>query len=176
MSAAETENLVPVRIWWGDSTSAQLAKYTRNVYEERKLASNDFRQQTRLYRKYTYGSGNPDDLLYDLGHSGRGLDSFPREIELRIPKPAEVISEYGASAKGLEVELQTSSLVIQLANIAESYLQTLPLRQQDPLAYSDTIKLMQILAESLGDKKTHISLVCFGYYEPEDAYEVKEIE
>lgn len=58
-----------------------VAGFTRAAFEDEYIRDRDFRMRTRG------ATFNVQGLLYDLGHSGRGLQDFPRELALIVPRP-----------------------------------------------------------------------------------------
>lgn len=149
------EVIVPTEIelvWY--SSKDILADLVRDLFDEKVVDNPEL-------LKGLFGGGHLGELVFKLGHAGRGYEEFPQLITLKDLEDSEFDADYA-----LKTTIKASNLLQQLATIIEDFLRTESKRQ-----HQRHIDLMRTLADySVEDK---VRLVLEPYLEQGNPYELE---
>ena len=145
------ENPFSLRLSWWHAKSP-LNEYTSSVWDDQLKTNDRFYER---YRKEMEKIGHPSMLIYNLGHPNRGLTDFPRNVSIQTSNPTTL--ENGA----IQVEVPTSSLLTQLADIIAAYGKKVAKKRNDPSGkpFERFVYPLQLLSEHIPSERiTRITL------------------
>lgn len=142
------ETTVPteIELEWPSSKEA-LATLIRNLSDEKRMDTHELRDKGYV------GGGYLEGFIYDLGHSGRGLDDFPPILTIKDLEDSEFYETGYPEEQGLKTTINASKLLQQLATPIKEFLQTKP-----ETGYQRYVDSLQTLADCSADDRIRLVL------------------